>query len=318
MPESAPSETLLAPDLTVDRLANDGGRAYVRPRHRTSAWRTTLPADLLNQTSSRLQGLALLYAFTFVMAGIFPNLVFHDSRVMFFSTPMHWLPPVLSITVALAVAWILRTGRTQSRPVTALALTFEIVSCYGIATAEFVHPNSLQLGTWIGLSWVAVWVLIFNVVVPTLPRYAVLAALASVTSVPVMVSVSLSTLPQPIAPTAVMIFFAFVLPYLLVVLMAYVGARIIYALGAEVNRARELGSYRLVERLGAGGMGEVWKANHRLLARPAAIKMIRPLADDSSAGASEQMRRRFEREAQVRSEERRVGKECRSRWSPYH
>jgi serine/threonine-protein kinase len=97
-----------------------------------------------------------------------------------------------------------------------------------------------------------------------------------------------------------MIFFAFVLPYLLVVLMAYVGARIIYALGAEVNRARELGSYRLVERLGAGGMGEVWKANHRLLARPAAIKMIRPLsADDSSGGASEQMRRRFEREAQV-------------------
>ena len=26
----------------------------------------------------------------------------------------------------------------------------------------------------------------------------------------------------------------------------------------------------------------------------------------------------YEREGQVRSEERRVGKECRSRWSPYH
>jgi hypothetical protein len=37
-----------------------------------------------------------------------------------------------------------------------------------------------------------------------------------------------------------------VFPYLLVVVMAYVGARVIYALGTEVSRARELGSYRLV------------------------------------------------------------------------
>jgi len=36
-----------------------------------------------------------------------------------------------------------------------------------------------------------------------------------------------------------------------------------------------IGSYRLMERLGAGGMGEVWLAKHQLLARPAAIKLIR-------------------------------------------
>ena len=43
-----------------------------------------------------------------------------------------------------------------------------------------------------------------------------------------------------------------------------------------MTRAREMGSYRLVERLGKGGMGEVWRAKHRMLARPAAIKLIRP------------------------------------------
>jgi serine/threonine-protein kinase len=63
--------------------------------------------------------------------------------------------------------------------------------------------------------------------------------------------------------------------------MAYVGARVLFALGDEVRKARELGSYHLVDRLGQGGMGEVWRARHRLLARPAAIKLIRPLAASS-------------------------------------
>ena len=37
-----------------------------------------------------------------------------------------------------------------------------------------------------------------------------------------------------------------------------------------------LGHYRLIEKIGEGGMGEVWRARHQLLARPCAIKLIRP------------------------------------------
>ncbi|MCX5747385.1 MAG: protein kinase [Proteobacteria bacterium] len=63
-------------------------------------------------------------------------------------------------------------------------------------------------------------------------------------------------------------------------------------------RARELGSYRLVGKLGAGGMGEVWRAEHRLLARAAAIKLVRPEALRDEAHAAK-LRERFRREAQT-------------------
>ncbi len=64
------------------------------------------------------------------------------------------------------------------------------------------------------------------------------------------------------------------------------------------ERARELGAYRLVERIGAGGMGEVWKAEHRLLARQAAIKLVRPEALSDPTYAMK-IRERFRREAQT-------------------
>ena len=64
------------------------------------------------------------------------------------------------------------------------------------------------------------------------------------------------------------------------------------------ERARELGAYRLVAKLGAGGMGEVWRAEHRLLARSAAIKLIRPEALREPAYSGE-IRERFRREAQT-------------------
>ena len=45
---------------------------------------------------------------------------------------------------------------------------------------------------------------------------------------------------------------------------------------ALVDEGLPLGHYRLMEKLGEGGMGEVWRARHQLLARPCAIKLIRP------------------------------------------
>jgi hypothetical protein len=138
--------------------------------------------------------------------------------------------------------------------------------------------------------------LLFTIVVPSSPRRSVLAALAASSSVPVMAAISFAVYPPPALPNAGQFFLVFVFPYLLVVVMAYVGARVLFALGDEVRKARELGSYRLVERLGEDGMGEVWRARHRLLARPAAIKLIHPLA---ATAIGSEAAKRFEREAQA-------------------
>jgi len=261
---------------------------------------TGLPIDLLMQSVSRLRVLALLYAFVFFMT-IFPTLLLPQQRARMFGSFVGWGPGAISIAVALFVAALIRSARMPLSVKANVGLAFEVAASYGIAAAEFLDPSSLGVkGTWTGLSWVAVWTVLFTVVVPTKPRLALAAALASVSAVPVMIGSAMAAGYASFTLTPLEFFLGLVFPYFFVVVMAYVGARVVYTLSSEVSRARELGSYRLVERLGQGGMGEVWRANHRLLARPAAIKLIRPsLRADGRIGASEDARRRFEREAQV-------------------
>ena len=59
-----------------------------------------------------------------------------------------------------------------------------------------------------------------------------------------------------------------------------------------------LGSYRLISPIGEGGMGEVWKASHEMLARRAAIKLVRPNAGSFTRQPSVWVER-FRREANV-------------------
>jgi len=151
----------------------------------------------------------------------------------------------------------------------------------------------------LGLSWVGIWVLLFSVVVPVPPRVALVWAALSVTAVPIIYAAGAAA-GHNVAISGEQYFFGLVFPYLIILLMAYVGSRVVYRLGTAIREAREMGSYRLVQRLGAGGMGEVWRAQHRRLVRPAAIKLIRPEVLGAQDPASRQvLLQRFEREAQA-------------------
>ncbi len=76
--------------------------------------------------------------------------------------------------------------------------------------------------------------------------------------------------------------------------VATYAAHIINSARREAFKAREFGQYRLLERLGGGGMGEVYKAEHVMLKRPCAIKLIKP-ANEADATAIA----RFEKEVKT-------------------
>jgi hypothetical protein len=76
--------------------------------------------------------------------------------------------------------------------------------------------------------------------------------------------------------------------------LATYGTHILGSLRREAHEARQLNQYQLGRLIGRGGMGDVYLAEHRLLKRPCAIKLVRPdAAGDPSAQA------RFEREVRT-------------------
>jgi serine/threonine-protein kinase len=97
--------------------------------------------------------------------------------------------------------------------------------------------------------------------------------------------------------TALLIVPAVALPLLL-----YGFVKFVASAGAIFTRAADMGMYELETRIAMGGMGEVWRARHRLLSRPAAVKLIRTREEDGQgtpAVIDTIAQQRFEREAQV-------------------
>jgi serine/threonine-protein kinase len=140
---------------------------------------------------------------------------------------------------------------------------------------------------------VAVWILAYPLIVPATRGKTILATLASAAMDPLGFLITLAAgNPRPPAGFVVQMF----LPTVLSAAAALIVSRLVSQLNVEAERGHEMGSYKLEELLGRGGMGEVWRASHRLLARSAAIKLIRP---ESFGHDGRELVRRFEREAKA-------------------
>lgn len=249
----------------------------------TSARPPDGPAYLVKEASQRLSFTAALVA-----------LVYSSYEVLFFtvwnetSTAVARVIGMVAILLSLAVSLAIRA--CPARFVAAIGIAYEALICAGLEITRFQSLRNTDIAS--GVSWSGAVILFFPMLLPANPRSTLSGALLAASMGP-LGYVAGHRLGGP-AIDEFSVLLSYWLPTYICALLTWVPASVIQRLGDDVERARRLGSYELVEKLGTGGMGEVWRARHKLLARPAAVKLIRP-----DVGNAERLTARFKREAQA-------------------
>jgi len=178
-----------------------------------------------------------------------------------------------------------------------LGMVFEVVMAAGISMVETSAFTAAAGGVLPrGVSAVGPWIVFVGVFVPTRPAVTLGTGLLAATTWPVAWAINGARFGEIGSPAGSLLTWP-LLNYLLAFL-AFGASRWSGSAARGSRQVEELGSYRLVSPLGSGGMGEVWTATHQLLARSAAIKLVRPEAiAGSSARQADAFVKRFRREA---------------------
>jgi eukaryotic-like serine/threonine-protein kinase len=267
------------------------------PGQDSAGWTATLPEDLLQAVAQRLGVFCAVAAVTWVVAAILSNVLSTPSTVTPFPWPGNLVTGLVVAVNLAAYGWIkLRVKQCNCALTLDLGLGLLIVNAAAIALLNSWVPYPVVVDTRF-VSWTMVLILMYAMTAPSTPVKTFAAAMVAASMDPIAVGIAhLRGLHVPTILEGTSIFIG---NYIAAVL-AVVPPIVLHRLARQIGQARAMGSYELVELLGRGGMGEVWRAEHRLLARPAAIKLVRREtigAPDNPEG--QLLLRRFEREAQA-------------------
>ena len=264
------------------------------------AGRHGLPQDLLKEASRRLGIMALLGAVLWIIGSVLIHIAF---RLMY-NDPL-WLRPqlpdliaVISSTVSFLLYFYTRKSTRGPGFILDLGYAYLIFTAVALGIVWHWKAGPVEWPTIPMMSWIGVVVMMFAAIVPSTPRRTLITGLIAVSMGPLgMYIVKARGLWNYGSDWNL---FVMHYPDYLLVGIAVVISHVVIKLGRQVGKARELGSYQVGDLLGKGGMGEVYRATHRMLARPAAIKLIRPeTLAGSDPGARELAIKRFRREAEV-------------------
>ncbi len=273
----------------------------LQPRIRTPLPGTTaptptqcLPDDVLEEHIRRFGVLAAVGAGLWLF-GLFMQTVIVP-RTIGTTVPAGSIAINLCAIAASAVAFLyVRYATHCARTKLDVGLWYML---FNAAAVGLLNANRLpDIGSTDRISWNTIVILVSSMFTPTAPLKMFVAAMAAASMDPLaMWTAHLRGAATPSVVETLVLF----MPNYACAIVAAVPAIAMRRIGQRLRQAQELGSYQLLEMLGRGGMGEVWRAKHRLLARPAAIKLVRPEVLGASSEAEHRMLlRRFEREAQA-------------------
>jgi eukaryotic-like serine/threonine-protein kinase len=233
---------------------------------------TPVPGDLLTDTVRRLRVACVVWTVLWVI-GILVNHLVVPRLGLAPRQVVPW-PRVADVLAAVCILVSILVYRfapiacQRAEALVNLGIAYEVVLAFSIGVI-----NQWNLQVLAGrLSWICVLVLLHPMIVPGPPRKILLGALLAASMDPVgLIIARLRGLDMPPMTALVWTY----LPNYICAGLAVIPSHILSRLSRQVSRAREMGSYQLGDLIGQGGMGEVWHARHRLLARPAAIKLIR-------------------------------------------
>ena len=203
---------------------------------------------------------------------------------------------VFAIATSVAIFLYVRFANRAPQTKIDAGLWYMLFNAIGVALLNTwaIEPTRTTMSR---LSWNTIVILVSSMVMSSSPRKMLAASMAAASMDPLGVWIAhLRGLPVPSPLDTVVLY----LPNYACAIVAILPSHLFNRLGRRLREAQELGSYQLVELLGHGGMGEVWRAKHRLLARNAAVKLVRPeLLGVGSGSEAQLLVRRFEREAQA-------------------
>ncbi len=213
------------------------------------------------------------------------------------ATSWHQFTSVAGVVLGLSMFALTRWSPWSPRRLLDLGFAYYVLGGALVALIGAVYDvlpdGDLQV---LGITWTCVWILSYSMTVPAPQGRMLLAALVVASLDPLFAFGRVHAIIGSFPPASELVVWA---PTYICALLAVVPARIQWRLHTKLRQARELGSYHLTEHIGQGGMGEVWRADHRYLARPAAVKLIRPEQIGASGPDGRRLARRFEREAQA-------------------